>query len=134
MVDFKKRLKKKIRGNQSFRLLTTLLTINLLYCTGVRVNELCSIHEDDIDFNNGKVLVLGKGRRHRYVYIPDDNVLQLIRTYLKIKTKRKFYQPTLLVNSRGNSASTQFIRLIIKNAAQQSGIHKTVTPHMLRHT
>lgn len=128
------RLKSKINERKYFRNLTTLVAVQLLYCTAIRVSELCSITDDDIDLNNGKVLIKGKGSKQRYVFIPDKNILLLLRTYIEIKTQYFPDQPSLLINSRGNCATTQFIRTLVKRTANKCGLNKKVTPHMFRHT
>lgn len=43
--------------------------VEFLYSTGCRVSEICSINRDDIDVKNGEVMVLGKGRKYRTVYL-----------------------------------------------------------------
>ena len=44
------------------------LIIEMLYATGVRVSELINIKINDIDFNNRRIIVLGKGNKERIVY------------------------------------------------------------------
>lgn len=43
--------------------------IEMLYSTGCRVSELCSINRGDVDWEKREVKVLGKGKKYRIVYI-----------------------------------------------------------------
>ena len=43
--------------------------IELLFSTGIRVSELCSLMPDRIDFETGRILIRGKGNKERIVYI-----------------------------------------------------------------
>ena len=52
---------KTLLGSRDYALL------EFMYGTGVRVSELCSIKENDIDYINKQVIVLGKGKKERYL-------------------------------------------------------------------
>ena len=43
--------------------------IEMLYSTGCRVSELCSINKSDVDWDKLEIKVLGKGKKYRTVYI-----------------------------------------------------------------
>ena len=51
--------------------------LEFMYGTGVRVSELCSIKDTDIDYINHKVIVLGKGGKQRKVYFDSKTKLHL---------------------------------------------------------
>ena len=44
------------------------LILEMLYSSGVRVSELTNINLKDIDFQDKKIIILGKGNKQRYVY------------------------------------------------------------------
>ena len=120
--------------------LTTVVILELLISTGIRVGELVAIKEQHIFWQEGRVRILGKGQRERYVFIPDEQINQLLQSYLQLKSittsdkTQSDDSATLLVNSRGQSASTQFIRKLIKNLVQKTTINRNITPHMYRHS
>ncbi len=114
--------------------LTTLLTLELLFATGIRVGELVNIQIPNINLSEGAIKINGKGNRERIVFLPDNQLTTLLAAYLKLRSQ---YQPdhqTLLINSRGTATTTQLIRLILRRTAKQANLTKRITPHMLRHS
>ncbi len=73
------RVEKKLRASLSEDEMETLrfkaksirdkAIIEFLYSTGCRVSEMCNANRLDIDFENGKITVLGKGKKYRNVYL-----------------------------------------------------------------
>jgi len=120
---------------RSFNHLTTLCALELLYSTGIRVGELVTITLHDLDLHNGQIRIQGKGHRERNVFLPDRELSNLLTTYLIIR-QYLFYsdQPNLLLNSRGQPASTQFIRKLLRTLSEQCGLDQRATPHMCRHS
>lgn len=59
--------------------------IEFLYSTGCRVSEMLSIDRNDIDFRNGEVAVLGKGKKYRTVYLSARCKL-VLKDYLDSRT------------------------------------------------
>lgn len=49
--------------------------LELLFATGIRISELCSLHADDIDLIEGSVKIYGKGAKERLIQISHPNVL-----------------------------------------------------------
>ena len=62
--------------------LTTLLSLEIMLCTGVRVGELIDITLDDIDIADRRIKIFGKGMRERFVFLPDQEICSLIEAYL----------------------------------------------------
>lgn len=123
-----------ITSKRSLNKLTTLLAIELMLCSGMRVGELVKLNLYDINIQQQKIKVMGKGSRERFVFIPDEELATLLQAY---KQQRYIVQPShqgFLVNSRGEPASTQFIRKLIKQITHQAGIELKITPHMFRHS
>jgi len=111
----------------------TLVTIELLYATGIRVGELVAISLRDVDFDSATVLIHGKGSRERFVFLPDRGLEELLRFYLTRRADQHPICNTLLVTPRGNRTSTNFIRRLLSQASQRAGLPYRLTPHMLRH-
>lgn len=55
--------------------------LELLFATGIRISELCSLHADDIDLIEGSVKIYGKGAKERLIQISNQNVLIALRNY-----------------------------------------------------
>lgn len=114
--------------------LTALLSLELMLCTGIRVGELVNIKLDAVDTGDRKIKILGKGMRERFVFLPDQEVCNLIDAYIVARQITEPDHDNLLVNSRGRPASTQFVRKLVRNVASASSIQRKITPHMCRHS
>jgi len=106
----------------------------LLFATGVRVSELCSIKLNEIDLKNGAVKVWGKGARERIVFISNQETLDALRKYkaaflCEIENTGWFF-----INRFGNKLTEQSVRNVIKSYAKSAKIAEHITPHMLRHS
>ena len=107
--------------------------LEMLFSTGLRVSELCSL-DSDIDLTQDSFSVRGKGDKVRVVFV-SPTAKSVVATYLK---KRKDMGDALFVNTRGdNSIPTRLtprsVERIIKKYAAKAGITKKMTPHVLRH-
>lgn len=113
--------------------LTCILTLELLFATGVRVSELVNIELSHIFTKEKKIKVLGKGQRERFVFLPSNELVTLINTYIYLRKKFAYKNQFLLINSRGKQASPHFIRKLIRLTSTKANID-TITPHMYRHS
>jgi integrase/recombinase XerD len=111
--------------------------LRLLSATGMRVGELVLVDVDDVDFENRRVRVVGRGNRERFLPL-DQLTLDSIKTYLE--TARSFLtrngseQTALVVNQRGMRLTRQGFWLIMKGLVKEAGLPAIMTPHMLRHS
>lgn len=110
--------------------------IELLFSTGLRVSELCSL-TNDIDFDAGEFSIRGKGGKIRVVFISDE-ARATLKKYLKLRgdmSDALFVQlGSELRNPDDIKALTRrSIERIVKQCAIKAGISKKVTPHVLRH-
>lgn len=55
--------------------------IELLFATGIRISELCSLKSCDVNLNDNFVLIYGKGSKERKLQIGNDNVLKTLNEY-----------------------------------------------------
>lgn len=106
------------------------LILIILYSTGLRISELIKIKIKDIDFSERTILIKGKGNKERIV-IFDNYTKEEIENYLKDRPKKSEY---LIINNKGNSISSRYIQMMIKEYAKKANIIKNVTPHVLRHS
>lgn len=113
---------------------TTHVALEILFATGIRVGELVTIKLEDINFEENSIRVVGKGNRQRMVYLVDEDIKALLGLYIKIRNHIQPIPENLLINSRGNPATTQLIRIYLRQAAKKAGINRHITPHMFRHS
>ena len=106
------------------------LILEMLYSTGVRVSELANIRLNDIDFNDRKILILGKGNKERYVYY-GSKCEKLLDKYLKMDHRDSSY---LLIGKKSDRLNEREIRSTVTDSAKRAGINIHVSPHTLRHT
>lgn len=110
--------------------------IELMYATGLRVSELCNLELSDIDFDQKYVRCYGKGSKERIVPI-GDIALKYIETYImeyRDSMKKGYLTNKIFLNNHGKPMTRQGFLFILKKIAENVGITKNITPHMLRHS
>jgi len=117
-----------------FSSLTARISAELLFATGIRVAELASLRDDDIDLTAGVITIIGKGSRQRRVYIPDADIRELVVAYRHARNAREHTTESFLINSRGGPASPQYIRRLVRTLGENAALTRRVTPHMFRHS
>lgn len=129
------RLLKAPEGNEE-KALRDRAILYLLFSTGLRVSELCSLTRD-INFSSGEFSIRGKGSKIRVVFISEETI-KILNEYLKV---RKDMDDALFVkvsdeknkNQKKEALARRSIERIVKHYAIKAGISKKVTPHVIRH-
>ena len=104
--------------------------IELLYGSGLRVSELCSLDIDSINVKQLAVSVMGKGGKERRVPVGEPSLVALKQwVALRAEVVTNASTVALFVNSRGTRLGTRDVRRII-DARSLAPTH----PHALRHT
>ncbi|MBR1444741.1 MAG: tyrosine-type recombinase/integrase [Firmicutes bacterium] len=112
--------------------LRNILILELLFATGMRISELCSLKRDQIDFSDYIIKIYGKGSKERLIQICNDNVRRLIDKYIStIEAENNEY---FFINRLHNRISEQSVRYIINDYAKNAQISQHITPHMFRHS
>ena len=106
------------------------LIIEMLYATGTRVSELVNIKYSDIDFNNKRIRVCGKGNKERIVYF-GDYANDALKEYMSSHKKNE--QGYVFTNSNGGQLTDRGVRYIIDKIMNKLSVKVHVTPHVLRH-
>lgn len=106
--------------------------LELLYGSGLRVSELCSLTTDSLDLDRGLALVMGKGDKERIVPLSTPSVTA-IRAWLD-RGRPALAQPltaasTVFVNLRGRPITPRDVRRLLDRRAAAP-----THPHALRHT
>ncbi|WRS27180.1 tyrosine-type recombinase/integrase [Oscillospiraceae bacterium MB08-C2-2] len=114
--------------------LRDIAVLELLFATGLRVSELCSITPQSIDLKNGFVKVQGKGAKERIVFISNIDALSALRTYKNTYCKIISDTDWFFINRLGNRLNEQSVRIMIDVYANRAKIPEHITPHMIRHS
>ena len=104
--------------------------LEILYGSGLRVGELCSLDIDSADLKRSSVTVWGKGAKERRVPMSLAAV-ETVQMWLKIRHEvvGEASGAALFLNSRGKRLGTRDVRRVLDHRA----INPT-HPHALRHT
>ena len=111
--------------------------LETLYGCGLRVSELVALKISDLFFEEGFIKVTGKGNKQRFVPISEvtQHYIQTYRDTIRVHvTSQKGYEDTLFLNRRGKQLTRAMIFTIIKDLAVKINLHKTISPHTLRHS
>jgi integrase/recombinase XerD len=111
--------------------------IETLYSCGLRVSELVNLKLSDLHFDEGFIMVTGKGDKQRIVPV-GSNAIRQIDQYVKyVRSTRKISyesENVLFLNQYGHKLTRAMIFEIVKKSVALAGISKTVSPHTLRHS
>ncbi len=109
-------------------------TIELLFATGIRIFELCSLQIDDVNLEDGTILISGKGSKERRLQIGNIEVLNILKEYRLDFSKEIANCGHFFANQSGHPLSDQTVRRIINKYTSLASISQHITPHMFRHT
>ncbi|AGB28653.1 MULTISPECIES: site-specific tyrosine recombinase [Prevotellaceae] len=110
--------------------------IEVLFSCGLRVSELTHLRLSCLYAEERFIRVLGKGNKERLVPISDRALHELDlwfddRRKMNIQPGEEDY---VFLNRRGHHLTRVMILIMIKRQAELAGIHKTISPHTLRHS
>lgn len=108
--------------------------LEMLFATGMRVSELCTLRKEDVDLSEGTVWIYGKGAKERMISIENQGVLGALQEYAQIFSIWIDRAGDFFLNRRHNRLSDQSVRQIITKYAALAGISLHITPHMFRHS
>ena len=108
--------------------------IELLFATGARISEICSLKIHNIDFASKTVRIFGKGAKERIIQIENDDVIAILMKYLLLMSDSTHPDSYLFQNNRHSRISEQSVRTIIRNLEKQIVAPIHITPHMFRHS
>lgn len=131
--------------DESPSILRDLAILEVLYSSGIRVSELTGLDIGSVDMEAGTIRVVGKGNKERIAYL-GDHAKESLRLYMD--KERPFGDGPLFIGGkveRGGKGglkavdkqrrlTPRTVQRLVKKYTATSGIHKTPTPHSLRHT
>lgn len=111
--------------------------LETLYATGVRVSEVIHLTQSHLLFDEGFILVVGKGSKERLVPI-GTSAREWIERYQR-ESRILFVQSgkskdILFLNIRGSALTRSMVFKLVCKYARAAGIEKEVHPHTFRHS
>lgn len=112
------------------------LVVMILADTAIRVNELCSIMNDDV-YKDRILIKEGKGDKERFVYLSHAVTAQIFKYN---RTRNNYFQnvvidDNLILSRNGTKTIPQDIQVVIKKLGEEANVRKEIrcSPHTLRH-
>lgn len=106
----------------------------MLFSTGIRISELCSLKSKDINLSAGTVLIYGKGDKERRLHIGNEQVINILQQYKNEYTSEINICKYFFVNQSGRVLNDQAVRRMLNKYCNLASIDLHITPHMFRHT
>lgn len=111
--------------------------VETLYACGLRVSELVNLKLSNLKFADGFIIVRGKGNKQRIVPI-GSYAIKLINLYINdIRIHlpvQKGHEDFVFLNRRGKQLTRVYVFTMIKEAVENAGIKKPISPHTFRHS
>ena len=108
--------------------------IEVLYSTGMRVSEVVNLKHEEIQWQDGIVRVIGKGKKERLVML-GSAALSMLKNYIgDAGYDRKSPVEYIFRNKFGRQLNVKTVQTDISTLAKVAGINRDVTPHVLRHS
>ncbi len=108
--------------------------LELLFATGARVAEICTLRSDNVDLLGNSVKFYGKGSKERIIPIENFSVLSILRKYHSLFEKEILDSGYFFVNKLNRRMTEQSVRNMINSYCQLCGVEMHITPHMFRHS
>ena len=109
--------------------------LETIYGLGIRVSECCNLRINQVNLDDGFVIVIGKGNKERIVPIPSQT-LNIMKKYfhnvrpLWLKKSTNYF----FINKFGRKTYSEYVESMLKDSIIKAGISKDLTPHKLRHS
>ena len=109
-------------------------SIRLMVSTGLRVGELCKLCINDVAPDGSSLRIHGKGSRDRVVYVTNAALRKELQRHAARRREMNDVCDALFLNRLSLPIRPQSIRSKLRTYADNVGLARRVTPHMLRHT
>ena len=119
---------------EKWKNIRNLALIDVLISTGIRIAEASNISLGDIIRFERTILIHGKGRKQRLIYISCNETWNNLARWLKVRKSRPTNTDKVFVNRFGEQLSIHGIEYIYNSTKTACGINEKSTPHYLRHT
>lgn len=108
--------------------------MELLISTGIRIGEAASLRLEDISLDDKTVLIHGKGRKERLLYISNEKAWESMMKWIKCRNHMDISHHFFFINKYLQPISIHGIEDIFRKYRDLAKINPRATPHFLRHT
>jgi site-specific recombinase XerD len=109
----------------------TILTV--LFCSGLRVSELCGLKRSQILWDQNAMQVTGKGNKERRIPL-SRSCMQILKEYDGSRTTGNGRGALFFEGPKGQGLNRQYVYRLIKKQAADAGLNPGLSPHSLRHS
>lgn len=109
------------------------LIIELFYATGMRLAELISLKDIDVNSSNLQLKVLGKRNKERIIPI-SEHLLEIMNAYSEEKNKNGISSDFYFCKEDGSALYTKYVYRLVKEELTKVTTLQKKSPHILRHT
>ncbi|WKZ59449.1 MAG: tyrosine-type recombinase/integrase [Cyclobacteriaceae bacterium] len=111
------------------------LILELFYSTGIRLSELITLKEVQVDATHNTIKVLGKRNKERLIPFPK-SIVSIYKNYLKIRNKEVDMKSHgyVFVTDPGDPCYPMMVYRIVKRYLKENTNTEKKSPHVLRHT
>lgn len=127
-------LNSSITPYKKFETTRNISLLEILISTGIRIQEASLITLNDISLQEKTIIIHGKGRKERQLFILNKYVLSSLKNWLTIRKTSSPKCNNIFINKYGNPLSIHSIENIFRKYKKLSNINIKATPHYLRHT
>lgn len=113
--------------------LRNLALLRVMLDAGLRNAEVRGLRDKDMNWNTGRLKVMGKGKKERIVYLGEE-CLEIVRQWRERRSEMGITTGFLFCTLDGMQVSERYLQQMVKRYAQKAGIEKDIHPHSLRHT
>ncbi len=115
-------------------ILRDITVVELLFATGVRISELCTLTYQQVDLSSYKIIIYGKGSKERMIQISNDDVRKILLEYYTTFKSDIISSGWFFINRLHQRYSEQSVREMIVKYLNIAEIDMHITPHMFRHS
>lgn len=134
LTILEKRKAKTQSSFQQFQLIRDTALLDLLCSTGIRIGEAAAITLADLDLRSRIILIHGKGKKERLIYLSCEQTIDNLKEWLTLRKALHIEHPYLFVNRAFAPISIHAIEDIFSKYKRLAKINPKATPHYLRHT
>ena len=122
-------------ATEDWKTLNAKMLVVLFYATGMRLSELITLKENQVDKSKSSIKVLGKGNKERIIPV-NKEALDIIEDYKSQKRRKNpEWNEILLVTEKGKNLYPKYAYLLVKQYLGNKDFNLSKTsPHVLRHT
>jgi integrase/recombinase XerC len=124
-----------IEPGSDYKSILSLAIISLFYHSGIRRAELINLKNNDVDFAQQQIRVIGKGSKERYIPLSNEclNILDIYQS-TRNKEVQSLNKTRFFLTPKGNPLYENFVHRIVVNGIGMVSTHEKKSPHVLRHT